>query len=221
MKTIYLKGDLDLEGPLQTTYVDLYDRGGHKHHHKALVVPGFGTIPCSKRLENNFTIKAEELAIVMNDDEDKNPTFSSHIWITRPKVSYCGDWDEDMEDHVDKKIVKDGYLEALEAAPTLKDEAFISLYYASMSLTEYCEKYNLDFEKSFVLKYDNILVLPHRIGQGHKKLKLDEYMFIHGGFLLEEKEDAIDLSVIECDDDDDDGVNGRLIDIDWFVCNYY
>ena len=46
-------------------------------------------------------------------------------------------------------------------------------------------------------------------------------MFIHGGFLLEEKEDAIDLSVIECDDDDDDGVNGRLIDIDWFVCNYY
>ena len=71
MKTIYLKGDLDLEGPLQTTYVDLYDWGGHKHHHKALVVPGFGTIPCSKRLENNFTNKAEELAIVMNDDEDK------------------------------------------------------------------------------------------------------------------------------------------------------
>ena len=90
-----------------------------------------------------------------------------------------------------------------------------------MSLTEYCEKYNLDFEKSFVLEYDNILVLPHRIGHGQKKLKLDEYMFIHGGFLLEEKEDAIDLSVIECDDDDDDGVNGRLIDIDWFVCNYY
>lgn len=46
-------------------------------------------------------------------------------------------------------------------------------------------------------------------------------MFIHDGFLLEEKEDAIDLSVIECDDDDDDGVNGRLIDIDWFVGNYY
>ena len=44
-------------------------------------------------------------------------------------------------------------------------------------------------------------------------------MFIHGGFLLEEKEDAIDLSVIECDFDD--GVNGRLIDIDWFVGNYY
>lgn len=28
MKTIYLKRDLDLEGPLQITYVDLYDRGG-------------------------------------------------------------------------------------------------------------------------------------------------------------------------------------------------
>ena len=168
MKTIYLKGDLDLEGPLQITYVDLYDRGRHKHHHKALVVPGFGTIPCSKRLENNFTNKAEELAIVMNDDEDKHPTFSSHIWITRPKVSYLGDWDEDMDDHADKKNVNDGYLEALEAAPTLKDEAFISLYYESMSLTEYCEKYNLDFEKSFVLKYDNILVLPHRIGHGQK-----------------------------------------------------
>ena len=90
MKTVFLKGDLDLEGPLQTTYVDLYDRGGHKHHHKALVVPGFGSVPCSKRLENNFTNKAEELAIVMNDDEDKHPTFSSHIWITRPKESYLG-----------------------------------------------------------------------------------------------------------------------------------
>ena len=46
-------------------------------------------------------------------------------------------------------------------------------------------------------------------------------MFIHGGFLLERKEDAIDLSVIECDDDDDDGVNGRLIDFDWLVGYYY
>lgn len=219
MKTIYLKGDLDLEGPLQTTYVDLYDRGGHKHHHKAIVVPGFGTIPCSKRLENNFTNKAEELAIVMNDDEDKNPTFSSHIWITRPKVSYFGDWDEDMEDHANETNVDDGYLEALKAAPTLEAAAYISLDYGSMSLTEYCEKYKLDFEKSFVLEYDNILVLPKKNGRGQKMLKLDEHMFIHGGFFLEEKEDVIGLSVIESDYDN--GINGRLIDIDWFVGYYY
>ena len=219
MKTIFLKGDLDLEGPLQITYVDLYDRGGHKHHHKALVVPGFGTIPCSKRLENNFTNKAEELAIVMNDDNDKRPTFSSHIWITRPKVSYFGDWDEDMEDYANEPNADDGYLQALESAPTLKDAAYISLDYESMSLTEYCEKYKLDFEKSFVLEYDNILVLPKRNGHGQKKLRLDEHMFIHGGYLLEEKEDAIGLSVIECDYDT--SVNGRLIDIDWFVGYYY
>ena len=168
MKTVFLKGDLDLEGPLQTTYVDLYDRGGHKHHHKALVVPGFGAIPCSKKLESNFTNKAEELAIVMNDDEDKHPTFSSHIWITRPKVSYFGDWDENMEDHADKKNVKDGCLEAFESAPTLKDETFISLYYASMSLAEYCEKYKKKKKKSFVLEYEPILVLPSRIGHGQK-----------------------------------------------------
>ena len=219
MKTIYLKSELNLKGPLQITYMDLYDRGGHKHHHKALVVPGFGAIPCSKRLENNFTNKAEELAIVMNDDEDKHPTFSSHIWITRPKVSYSGDWDEDIEDHANETNVDDGYLEALESAPTLKDAAYISLYYESMSLNEYCDKYKLDFEKSFVLEYDNILVLPKRNGHGQKMLKLDEHMFIHGGFLLEDKEDAIDLSVIECDYAP--GVNGRLIDIDWFVGYYY
>ena len=40
-----------------------------------------------------------------------------------------------------------------------------------------------------------------------------------GGYLLEEKEDAIGLSVIEYDCDA--GVNGRLIDLDWFVGNYY
>lgn len=170
MKTIYLKGDLDLEGPLQTTYVDLYDRGGHKHHHKALVVPGFGTIPCSKRLENNFTNKAEELAIVMNDDEDKNPTFSSHIWITRPKVSYFGDWDEDMEDHANETNVDDGCLEALKAVPTLEAAAYLSLDYGSMSLFEYCEKYKLDFEKSFVLEYENILVLPKKMVVERKSL---------------------------------------------------
>ena len=219
MKTIYLNGDLDLKSPLQTTYVDLYDRGGHKHHHKALVVPGFGTIPCSKRLENNFTNKAEELAIVMNDDEDNHPTFSSHIWITRPKVSYFGDWDEDMEDLANEKNVDDGFMEALEAAPTLADAASISLCYRSMSLTEYCEKHKLDFEKSFVLEDDNILVLPKRNGHGQKILKLDEHMFIHGGFILEEKENAIDLSVIECNYET--GVDGRLIDIDWFVGYYY
>lgn len=219
MKTIFLKEDLSLKGSLQTTYVDLYDRGGHKHRHKALVVPGFGTIPCSKRLENNFTNKAEELAIVMNDDEDKNPTFSSHIWITRPKVSYFGDWDEDMEDQANEKNVDDVYLETLESAPTLKDAAYLSLDYGSMSLTEYCEKYKLDFEKSFVLKYDNILILPKRNGCGKKMLQLDEYMVMHGGYLLEKKEDAIGLYVIECDYDT--GVNGRLIDIDWFVGYYY
>lgn len=219
MKTIFLKGDLDLEGPLQTTYVDLYDRGGHKHHHKALVVPGFGVIPCSKRLENNFTNKAEELAIVMNDDEDKNPTFSSHIWITRPKVSYFGDWDDDIENHTNETNIDDDYLKALESAPTLKDAAYISLDYESMSLTEYCEKYQLDFEKSFVLEYDNILVLPNRNGCGQKTLKLDENMFIHGGYLLEEKDDAIGLSVIECDYDT--SVNGRLIDIDWLTGYFY
>lgn len=43
-------------------------------------------------------------------------------------------------------------------------------------------------------------------------------MFIHGGYSLEEKEDAIGLSVIE--NDYDNGINGRLIDIDWFV-GYY
>ncbi len=219
MKTIYLKGDLDLEGPLQISYVDLYDRGGHKHHHKALVVPGFGTIPCSKILENDFTNKAEELAIVMNDDKDKHPTFSSHIWITRPKVSYYGDWDIEMKGHADETYVDDDCSEALESALTLKEVAYMSLYNDSMSLADFCDKHKLDFEKSFVLEHDNILVLPNRIGHGQKKLKLDEHMFKHGGYLLEEKEDAIGLSVIEYDCDA--GVNGRLIDLDWFVGNYY
>ncbi len=92
MKTIFLKGDLGLKGPLQVTHIVLRDRGGNKHWHKALIVPGYGEVPCSRRLEEDFTNRAEKLALVMNDENDDNPTYSSHIWITKPKVEYAGNW---------------------------------------------------------------------------------------------------------------------------------
>ena len=64
------------------------------YRNRALEIPGFGIVPCSKRLEKDFTNKAELLAIVQNDDNDDNPPYSSHIWVTRTKVNYAGDWDE-------------------------------------------------------------------------------------------------------------------------------
>lgn len=73
MKTTYLS-DLNIKGHLEEGTIELIDRGGHKHVVEALRVPGYGWIPCARKLLNNYTSEAEQLAIVVNDEEDENRT---------------------------------------------------------------------------------------------------------------------------------------------------
>ena len=88
MKILYLD-KLGISGNLKSGYVDLYDRGGNKHRVDALFVPGYDWVPCARKLLNNFTNDARYLALVLT-----NTTYTSTIWITRPKVTYIEDWDE-------------------------------------------------------------------------------------------------------------------------------
>lgn len=99
MKTIYLC-DIDIEGNLIEGQTKLVDRGGHTHVVPALMVPGYGWVPCSRKLLADFTNNAEKLALVINDEDDENPPYTSNIWITKPKA-YHGDWDSIGCDELD------------------------------------------------------------------------------------------------------------------------
>lgn len=93
MRTIFLE-DIGVTGKLKSGYIDLFDRGGNKYRREALFVPGYEWVPCSRKLCEDYTDEAKSLALVIIEEEDKNSAFSSPIWITRPKVTFAGTWDE-------------------------------------------------------------------------------------------------------------------------------
>ena len=218
MKTLHLKEDLKLEGNLEIGYVDLYDRGGNKHHHKALDVPGYGLVPCAKKLEDDFTTSTENLALVINDEEDENPPYTSNIWITRSGVLHFGNWDElgrECDDERDEDgDTEDQDLEALfDSFDDPKKAAWMRLYYYSVSIEEYCEKYNLDFEQASVLENENAIIIPNPHDKTYKKLALDERMTVWGGVILY-KEDIEHYRIFETESDD---IDGKILDIDWVI----
>ena len=217
METLHLKGDLKLEGNLEIGYVDLYDRGGNKHHQKALDVPGYGLVPCAKKLEDDFTTATKDLALVITDAEDENPPYTSNIWITRSSVLHFGNWNELGGDD-EESNTEDQDLEALfDSFDDPAKEAWMRLLYYSQSIEEYCEKYNLDFDQASVLENENAIIIPNPQEKTYKKLVLDERMTAWGGFILY-KENIEFYRIFESESDD---VDGKILDIDWLVGYLY
>lgn len=64
---------------LKEGFVTLIGSTGKAYRNRALEIPGFGMVPCSKRLKDNFTNDSTKL-IVMIDDEDQFVTSST--WVT-------------------------------------------------------------------------------------------------------------------------------------------
>lgn len=87
MKNLVLNSDLNIFGLLKEGYVDLFDRGGNHYRHKALFVPRYGFVPCSRRLMADYTNDSKFLSIVINDQNDIDPPFCSDIWITRSSLA--------------------------------------------------------------------------------------------------------------------------------------
>lgn len=67
-------------------HVTLYDRGGNAHHNKALLIPGFGWVPCSMKLEREFTTVPQELTLIVAEPGDEHIPFTSPVWVTRNNV---------------------------------------------------------------------------------------------------------------------------------------
>jgi hypothetical protein len=64
-------------------YIDLYGRTGRRYRSMALEIPGYGMVPCSMKLCNDFTSLSDNLMIVQSDYNDPNAPITSNIWVTR------------------------------------------------------------------------------------------------------------------------------------------
>lgn len=63
-------------------YMNLYGSTGKCYRSLALEIPGYGMVPCSRKLCNNFTDRSDNLILVISDVNDENPPVTSSIWVT-------------------------------------------------------------------------------------------------------------------------------------------
>ncbi len=83
MTTIALHSVTD---QIKTGYVTLYGKTGISYHNKALLIPGYGWVPCSKKLQDDFTTNPDSLMLVISDADDDYRPVTSDIWVTRSNV---------------------------------------------------------------------------------------------------------------------------------------
>lgn len=86
MKSVSLQFELKLTQPLESGSIDLYGSTGKRYVNKALYVPGYGMVPCSRKLQDNFSNKPEDLMLVIADEQDTYVPVTSDIWITRTNI---------------------------------------------------------------------------------------------------------------------------------------
>lgn len=93
MQTISLKHHLNLVQPLKKGFIDLFGATGKRYRSLALEVPGYGMVPCSKKLRDNFSTSPEDLMLVISDNNDEDKPVTSDIWVTVNNIVAVFDWD--------------------------------------------------------------------------------------------------------------------------------
>lgn len=64
-------------------YINLYGSTGRCYRSLALEIPGYGMVPCSIKLQDNFTNVSDDLIIIQSDEKDTKTPVTSSIWVTR------------------------------------------------------------------------------------------------------------------------------------------
>ena len=67
-------------------YITLIGEYGRQYRNPALHIPGYGWVPCSRKLQNNFTTNPSDLMLVISDDDDAYRPVTSDIWVTRSNI---------------------------------------------------------------------------------------------------------------------------------------
>lgn len=106
MRYIKLYYDLKISTPLEVGKVELRSHvSSRKYLNKALFVPGYGWIPCSKELCGNFTNDPKHLVLVVSEEDDLDKPVTSDKWVARTgTVKVLGLEDKSVDNkHVDSK----------------------------------------------------------------------------------------------------------------------
>lgn len=85
MKTLSVHS-LSQEDNLKRGYVTLVGSTGIHYKNLALYIPRYGWVPCSKKLQKNFSTAPENLTLVISDNEDSYIPVTSPIWVTRSRA---------------------------------------------------------------------------------------------------------------------------------------
>lgn len=85
MTTISLQ-HLKSEASIEAGYMTLYGEYGKRYNNRALNIPGYGWVPCSRKLQMNFTTSPDELMLVISEPDDEYIPVTSEIWVTRTNI---------------------------------------------------------------------------------------------------------------------------------------
>lgn len=85
MTTVYLN-NLNGVSSIESRYMNLYGRTGIRYRNRALNIPGYGWVPCSRKLQGNFTTDPAKLMVVISEPSDDDHCVTSDIWVTRSNV---------------------------------------------------------------------------------------------------------------------------------------
>lgn len=84
MRYIYLYNDLKLSNPLKVGKVELWSHVSlRKYINKALFIPGYDWVPCSKALCDNFTNDPKHLVLIISEEDDLDKPVTSDKWVAR------------------------------------------------------------------------------------------------------------------------------------------
>lgn len=73
-------------GSIEAGYVTLYGEYGKRYSNRVLNIPGYDWVPCSRKLQSNFTTSPNELMLVISDSDDDYIPVTSEIWVTRSNI---------------------------------------------------------------------------------------------------------------------------------------
>lgn len=64
-------------------YINLYGSTGLCYRTLSLDIPGYGMVPCSRKLSIDFSSLSDDLMLVISERDDVNAPITSKIWVTR------------------------------------------------------------------------------------------------------------------------------------------
>ena len=85
MTTVYLNS-ITKASNVEAGYMNLYGSTGIRYRNRALNIPGYGWVPCSRKLQGDFTTDPAKLMVVISDSSDDEHFVTSDIWVTRSNV---------------------------------------------------------------------------------------------------------------------------------------